>query len=175
LLASIGTQYLKPGAGSAVVLVSIGVVLILAAGGPRQIYWRVGWAGAPEPRKLWTNDADIVPSEIAAVSEWFRSGITTGDCLLVLTNEGVLNYAVNLPPCGGFFYPIYASVEAGDRRLSDWLSKNRQSVAAIETKFWSGYIDGKPMRSRLPRVWEVIENDFPARKEIEGRVFAVRQ
>jgi len=175
LLASIGTQYFKPTAGSAVVLVSIGVVLILAAGGPRQIYWRVGWAGAPEPGKLWTNDADIVPSEIAAVSEWFRSGITTGDCLLVLTNEGVLNYAVNLPPCGGFFYPIYASVEAGDRRLSDWLSKNRQSVAAIETKFWSGYIDGKPMRSRLPRVWEVIENDFPARKEIEGRVFAVRQ
>lgn len=178
LLAKIWLLHWKLGIRSIVVLASIGVVLVLSAGGPRQIYWGVVsslFNGAPEFGKLRTADSDILPSEIAAVSEWYRSDIAKGDCLLVLTNEGVLNYAVSLPPCGDFFYPIYASVQSGDRRLADWLSVNPPFVAVVETNLWSDNIDGKPMKSRLPRVWEVIEEEMSSEIEIEGRVFAVRQ
>jgi hypothetical protein len=129
--------------------------------------------GAPELGKLGTADEDILPREIIAFSDWYKSDIAKGDCLLVLTNEGVLNYAVGLSPCGGFFYPIYASVLSGDRRLADWLWANPQSVAVLETHFRSDKIDGIPMKNRLPQVWEVIDEQMPARKEIEGRVLLI--
>jgi hypothetical protein len=166
------------GIWSVVPLLSIGVVLILPAGGPHHGYWRVVRAldeGAPSIGQLETVDASILPSEINAFSEWYKSDVARGDCLLVLTNEGVLNYAVNLPPCGDFFYPIYASVPSGDLRLADWLSANPPFVAVVETNLWSDNIDGKPMKFRLPRVWEVVGEGMTARKEIEGRVFAVRK
>jgi len=168
----------KLGIWSVVLLLSIGVVLIWPTGGPRHVYWRVVSAldnGAPGIGQLETVDASILPSEITAFSEWYKSDVAKGDCLLVLTNEGVLNYAVSLPPCGDFFYPIYAGVQSGDRRLADWLSANPQFVAVMESDFWSDSIDGKPMKNRLPRVWETIEEEMSARKEIEGRVFAIHR
>jgi hypothetical protein len=177
LLARMWPLYWKLGVRSIVLLASIGVVLVFSAGGPRQIYRGVVSAlfnGAPEFGKLRTADSDILPSEIDAVSEWYQSDIAKGDCLLVLTNEGVLNYALSLPPCGDFFYPIYASVQSGDRRLADWLLANPPFIAVVETNFWSDNIDGKLMKSRLPQVWEAIEEGMSTRKEIEGRVFAVR-
>ena len=70
---------------------------------------------------LATPDAAILPERVQAFAAAHRARLEGRDCLLVLTNEGALNYATGLPPCGGVLYPVYAGAPAADRRLADWL------------------------------------------------------
>jgi hypothetical protein len=177
VISGTGARRSKSRSRGLVLVVAIVVFLGWVFGGPRQAYSRVSSLGdrGPVLEGLRTLDVKILPSEIAAFADWYRSEFPRGECLLVLTNEGVLNYAVDLPPCGGFFYPIYASVPTGDRMLADWLSANPQTLAVLETHFWSDKIDGKAMPDRLPQLWAVIEERMSGRRLFAKRVFAIRQ
>ena len=129
--------------------------------------------GTPELAGLNTPDTSILPDDVHFFTWYYREKLAKADCLLVLTNEGVLNYASKLPPCGGFFYPVYAGVPAGDQQLADWLLKNPQGLAVVETELWSDNIDGNAMSNRLPKVWAAVNEGMPVRVKIDRRIFAV--
>jgi hypothetical protein len=154
-------------------VLGVAVTLVAMGGDPRKIYEKFHSSGTPEVARLSTPDTDILSDDIRAFTQRYDAELAKAGCLLVLTNEGVLNYAADLPPCGDFAYPVYASVPAGDRRLADWLQANPQHIAVVETDFWSDNIDGKPMSSRLPQVWTLVKKTMPARERIDSRVFAV--
>ncbi len=119
-----------------------------------------------------TADESILPDDLLAFARRYEADRTDADCLLVMTNEGVLNHVLALPPCGPFFYPIYAGVPDGDRAMANWLRANPQSLAVVGTEFWSGRIDGRPMNYRLPEVWRLIEATMPSRETVVGRTVA---
>jgi len=149
--------------------VAISVALVIGIGGGSKIY-------SPQQIYLALNKSDesIFPEDIKAFAQQLEAELSDAHCLLVLTNEGVLNYVVNLPPCGDFFYPIYAGVPVGDQALANWLRANPQKVVVIETPFWSDKIDGKPMKNRLPKVWALIKETMKLEERIGGRVVAKR-
>lgn len=120
---------------------------------------------------LETPDSDILPEDVRAFAERYADLLADQDCLLVLTNEGVLNYATGLPPCGEAFYPVYLSTPAGDTRLAAWLEVNPQRIVVIGTSFWSDKIDGRPMAGRLPRTFDLLDRTMGQVEEVEGRVF----
>lgn len=135
----------------------------------------VGDGRRPALSSLNTPDELILPDAIKMFAKRYEAELAGADCLLVLTNEGALNYATNLPPCGKFFYPIYASVPAGDIALAEWLQTNPQQIVVVETDFWSDNIDNEPMRIRLPAVWALIEATMKSMERTGGRLVAVRQ
>ncbi|MEO1457784.1 MAG: hypothetical protein AAFV49_09510 [Pseudomonadota bacterium] len=118
---------------------------------------------------LATPDTAILPERVQAFAAAHRARLEGRDCLLVLTNEGALNYATGLPPCGGVLYPVYAGAPAADRRLADWLRANPQPLAVTATPFWSDRIDGRPMARWLAHTFAVVDATLPREVETAGR------
>ena len=110
--------------------------------------------------QMSTSDAAINHPDALAFHAEFRSELDRLDCLLILSNEGVLAYAPRLPPCGPAFYPIYLNTER-DGELANWLLSNPQElIVAGSDNGWSR-IDGRPMRERLPQTYAVIDDVYP--------------
>ena len=151
-------------AGAALVAVVLGTATFAAGNGR-----------LPSLASLNTPDESLLPDDIKQFVTRYGAELAGADCLLVLTNKGVLNYAAKRPPCGNFLYPVYAAVPAGDRALADWLRANPQRLAVIETDFFSDNIDNKPMRTRLPALWALIEATMKSREQAAGRTIALRR
>ena len=148
-----GVRVALAGCGTAVVLLS----LLGAGPAPQHSFLALG-----------TPDNRILPEDVRAFREHYADQLAASDCLLVLTNEGVLDYAADLPPCGGFLYPIYASTPSADAALAAWLRAHPQRIVVTKTVFWSGRIDNKTMPERLPAVFAVLDETMPVHDDFDG-------
>lgn len=117
-----------------------------------------GLAGALA--RLGTPDAAVLPADARDLVATYRPYLERQDCLLVFTNEGVLNQAAGLPPCGPAFYPIYLD-RAGDARMARWVTDHPQAIAIIDSTFWSARIDGIAMAERMPQTLAALTASLP--------------
>jgi hypothetical protein len=128
-----------------------------------------GETGAKALTHLGTPDSTLMPPEFAEFAMHYKDRLKDADCLLSMTNEGVLNFATGLPPCGPAFYPVYLD-SVGDALLADWLVGHPQPLVVVSTEFWSDKIDGRSMADRLPLTFAVIASGYPVEETLNGRV-----
>ena len=119
-----------------VIIVGLLMLLLASGGDPRRIYWTFKNSATPEFSALSTPDSEILPQDVKVFLDYFSDELATSKCLLNLSNEGVLNYASRLPPCGDFLYPVYASTEEGDGMIVEFLDENPQSIVVVSTDDW---------------------------------------
>lgn len=93
-------------------------------------------------------------------------------CLLVLTNEGSVNYVTGLPPCGSALLPWYLASEEGDRTYARFLEAQPQRVALVESDHTWVY-DGRPFHEVFLHTATVLERTLPHREIVSGRTLMV--
>ena len=81
-------------------------------------------------------------------------------CLLDMTNSGIINAGADLPACIQASYPVYATKRFEDRLLREMKDMDANAIV-YSTENWQYSIDGKDMRSRLPRVNALLRKNYP--------------
>lgn len=129
------------------------------------------WATGPRADQTWSvrhlPDDILLPDEVQAFARALAPELAGARCLMSLTNEGILNYAVDLPPCGPALYPVYLD-DRGDAAFADWLAANPQPLVVTATPGPSDTIDGRPMADRLARTFAIITRDYPVLDDVAG-------
>lgn len=81
-------------------------------------------------------------------------------CLLDMTNSGVINAGVDLPACTQISYPVYATKKVEDRLLRQITNMDASAIVySTEEKQYS--LDGKDMKTRLPKVDALLRSKYP--------------
>ena len=82
------------------------------------------------------------------------------ECLLDMSNSGIINAGANLPACTQASYPVYATKKFEDRLLREIQKMNVKAIV-YSTENWQYSIDGRDMKVRLPRLDALLRKNYP--------------
>lgn len=81
-------------------------------------------------------------------------------CLLDMTNSGIINAGADLPACIQASYPVYATKKFEDKLLREIENMDAKAIVySSENRQYS--IDGKDMKTRLPKVDALLRSTYP--------------
>lgn len=89
-----------------------------------------------------------------------KLSLLKNECIFDLSNHGIFNAVLFLPPCTRFSYPVYADRSYQKTMISD-LQKSSPSSIIYSSDNWSYKIDKKSMVQRLPELDNWIIREYP--------------
>ena len=89
-----------------------------------------------------------------------KLSLLKNECIFDLSNHGIFNAVLFLPPCTRFSYPVYADRSYEKTLISD-LQKSNPSSIIYSSDNWSYNIDNKSMVQRLPDLNTWIIREYP--------------
>ena len=89
-----------------------------------------------------------------------KLSLSKDECIFDLSNHGIFNAVLLLPPCTRFSYPVYADRSYEKIMISD-LQKSNPSSIIYSSDNWSYKIDNKSMVERLPDLNTWILHEYP--------------
>lgn len=89
-----------------------------------------------------------------------KLSLSKDECIFDLSNHGIFNAVLFLPPCTRFSYPVYADRSYEKIMISD-LQKSNPSSIIYSSDNWSYKIDNKSMVERLPDLNTWILHEYP--------------
>jgi hypothetical protein len=89
-----------------------------------------------------------------------KLSLSKDECIFDLSNHGIFNAVLFLPPCTRFSYPVYADRSYEKIMISD-LQKSNPSSIIYSSDNWSYKIDKKSMVERLPDLNTWILHEYP--------------
>lgn len=81
-------------------------------------------------------------------------------CILDMTNSGMINAGAGLPTCTKYAYPVYATKQYEDIMVK-LVRDARPAAIVYSTDHWQYQIDGKDMRSRFPNLDQFLRQAYP--------------
>ena len=102
-------------------------------------------------------------SEIAdSGNKWAATKIrnSRSECILDMTNSGMINAGVNLPTCTRYAYPVYATRNYESDLLTQVRNTSPNAIV-YSTENWQYSIDGKGMRVRFPKLDTFLRRKYP--------------
>jgi hypothetical protein len=102
-------------------------------------------------------------SEIAdSGNKWAATKIrnSRSECLLDMTNSGMINAGANLPTCTRYAYPVYATRNYESDLLAQ-IRNTSPNAIVYSTENWQYSIDGKDMRVRFPKLDTFLRREYP--------------
>jgi hypothetical protein len=117
-------------------------------------------SGIAKGEYRWTGYHRALPSnEVMATDgvRWVSRKLKDADanCVLDLSNNGVINGLTNLPSCTRFSYLVYADQRYEEEIIASIESRMPNAIVYSST-YWSFRIDGRSMHSRFPALNEFL-------------------
>jgi len=103
-------------------------------------------------------NATLVSPDLIDASERLKQSDT--HCIFDLSNHGMFNTILQLPPCTRYSYPVYASSDYESSMLNE-LEQSSPASIIYSSENWSYSIDGKPMPIRFPELDMWIKKNYP--------------
>lgn len=157
----ISTGHPKP----LIAYVLVAILFVLTALSPGQMWLetlqRLGQESLVTPLQFlqqgvpYSRIAD--PSQVWAAERIRESG---SECILDMTNTGIINAGADKPVCSRFAYPVYASYKDQTTLIND-LKASAPTAIVYSTTAWQYAIDGQDMTRRLPRVDQFLKRRYP--------------
>jgi len=97
-----------------------------------------------------------------AGNTWVAGAINDSgsECILDMTNSGIINAGTGKPTCTDFSYPVYAT-ESYEEELLRQAKEAQAEIIVYSTENWQYRIDGKDMRTRFPRLDQYLRQAYP--------------
>ena len=82
------------------------------------------------------------------------------DCILDMTNSGIINAGAGMPTCTNLSYVVYAT-KPYEQEILNEVKASRLNAVVYSTENWQYNIDGRDMKERFPLLDSYLKIAFP--------------